>query len=115
MSDTELKVTPYAARPAGRPDECFYCHRKLGENHISDCVLIRKKVKIRLTVEYDVSVPFHWDASAVDFHRNGSSWCVDNCIDELKALAPKDGCLCRYDGLRFEYIEDTSGPFAEED
>ena len=27
-------------RPAGKPDECFYCLRKVGELHRDDCVTV---------------------------------------------------------------------------
>ena len=37
---TRLLVTPERGpRPAGRPDECFYCRRPLGAEHEPACVM----------------------------------------------------------------------------
>lgn len=32
-------------RPAGKPDECFYCHAKVGELHWPECCVVVKDVK----------------------------------------------------------------------
>lgn len=81
-------------RPAGRPNECFYCNRKVGQRHGPECVIVTKVVKIRITLEYPVTVPHFWDESQINFHRNESSWCADNAIREIEAHAEKSGCLC---------------------
>lgn len=98
-------------RPAGPPDACFYCHQKVGQKHKEDCVLTRKPVRVRVTIEYTVQVPQTWDADAVLLHRNGSSWCADNLIDELIADREwhdsTDGsCLC---GRVVFDVQDESG------
>lgn len=93
---------------------CFYCRQRVGKEHKPDCVLIVKKVRVRMTVEYDVTVPADWDADMVEFHRNDSSWCKDNAIEELRALAESDaGCLCQH--TEFEYIGDVGGPMLSEE
>ena len=38
-------------RPAGKPDECFYCNRKVGEPHGRDCVMVDRKIRARYTIE----------------------------------------------------------------
>ena len=101
MSD--FIVTEKAMRPALPDRACFYCQQPIGETHSDDCVLIEKKVKVRMTVEYEVLVPHDWDKEAVEFHRNGSSWCCNNVFKELEAL---QGCLCEY--TYFECL-DASG------
>lgn len=95
-------VTEKAQRPAKMDGTCFYCGVKIRGTHKPDCVLIKKNVRIRLTVEYDVSVPAFWDENQIEFHRNDGSWCADNCLDELRSL---DGCLCNH--AHFEHIADT--------
>ena len=110
----EFIVTEKAQRPADINGCCFYCQQPIGTPHKPDCVLINKKVKIRMTVEYFVEVPNHWTAHDIEFHRNESSWCAGNVIPELEELDDKEkGCLCRY--TRFEYIGEESEPYLSEE
>lgn len=106
-------VTRKAMRPASTAERCFYCQQPVGGCHDDDCVLVKKTVRVRMIVEYDVVVPSQWDKSAVEFHRNDGSWCADNAIRELEELAEKEGCLCH--STRYEYIGDTSGAYLAED
>lgn len=105
-------VTVEATRPAGLPDRCFYCKRLLGTTHDDDCGLIKRKVRVRMTVEYDVAVPADWGREQVEFHRNDGTWCADNALDELAAEAERNGCLCP--NTRFEYLRDIGEPYLEE-
>ena len=65
-------------RPAGRPDQCFYCRSMVGEEHKKDCVTIDKIVEIEFTVRVPVKVPHGWDQEMINFRYNDSSWCADN-------------------------------------
>ena len=105
-------VTEKAQRPARMDGACFYCQQKIGEAHKADCVLVRKKVSVRMIVEYEIDVPAHWDANSVHSHRNRGSWCSDNALNELEAIKERDGCLCHT--VRFECLADASGPQLEE-
>lgn len=107
-------VTKSAMRPASTKEQCFYCNRAIGAMHDASCVLIKKKVRVRFTVEYEVSVPASWDKHMIEFQRNDGSWCVDNAIRELEALAEAKGCLCRADSS-FEAIGDLDQPAYVED
>lgn len=111
---TQFKVTRDSMRPASEGEECcFYCAEPLGSNHLSTCVLVRKKVKVRFSIEYEVAVPSFWSGADVDFHRNDSSWCKSNVIEELRDMIHSgDDCLC-YKSL-FEYLSDVGEPFLEE-
>lgn len=51
----------HGIRPAGKPDECFYCHSKVGEPHGRDCVTITKRVRLKATIEFEVEVPHSWE------------------------------------------------------
>lgn len=82
-------------RPAGKPDECFYCHSKIGEQHKPECVCRRKTVRIRLSIEFDHDTVESWDREAIDFHLNESSYCLSNLMTEIEEDARAAGCLCR--------------------
>lgn len=103
----EFIVTEKAKRPA-KPDEngCFYCQRPIGQPHKTDCVLVRKNVKVKLTIEYEIVVPAFWDEHDIEFHRNESSW------DELEKI-DKERCLCSI--TKFKYIENTSEEYLQEE
>lgn len=36
-------------RPAGKPDECFYCNSKVGEEHGRQCCIVTKLVRLEYT------------------------------------------------------------------
>lgn len=108
----DFKVTREAMRPASEKEQCFYCGQKIGENHKDDCVLINKKVMVRMIVEYEIEVPNHWNEENVLFHRNEGSWCSDNAINELEELSQGGQCLCGK--TKFEYIGGESEPFLDE-
>lgn len=83
-------------RPAGPQDACFYCQQKVGTQHRSDCAVVTKKVRVRVTLDYDITVPYSWDSGQIEFHRNDSSWCSSNLISELEEQFGEDSeqCLC---------------------
>ena len=85
-------------RPAGKPDECLYCKQKVGEEHKYDCVILQRKVKVSYSYEIEIEVPWSWTEDEIAFHRNESSWCCDNSLDELEELRTKlnaeNSCLC---------------------
>lgn len=120
-------------RPAGRADECFYCHRKVGQEHAHNCVCIVKTVLMGVTANlgnrtvqgtWTTIVPHDWDKRMIEFHRNEGTWCGGNFLNEedrgtvtwshndqqevwsdLKRLEAGGSCLCGE--LRFEYIRTT--------
>lgn len=104
-----VKEDDTGIRPAGKPDECFYCHSKVGERHKYDCVTVVKKVKMRATIEYETEVPVHWDKEMIEFKYNEGCWCADNIVDELKSYIDylnKNGrCLCFCNQCKIELIE----------
>lgn len=101
-------------RPASNVCQCFYCKQPLGAEHKPDCVLIKKRVIVRVTIDYEIEVPADWDKSMVEFHRNEGSWCADNMIEELQALTA-ERCLCNR--AHFEFVGDAPRgvPFLKED
>jgi len=95
---------------------CFYCQQLMGDEHKVDCLLIQKKVKVRMVVEYEIEVPAHWDKGDIEFHRNDGTWCTNNAIDELQSLVVDNdeeiSCLCSY--AKYKYLGGESAPFLEE-
>lgn len=101
----------HGIRPAGKPDACFYCSSVVGTEHARDCVIVTKRVKVRYTLEIEVDVPYAWNKEFFEFHRNESSWCADNVVDEITAyverLDSEGGCVC--DNFKAEFISVTDG------
>ena len=99
-------------RPAGKPDECFYCHRKVGQLHKEDCVTITKLVRLRYIIEVDIEMPHSFDAHDIEFNRNEGSWCADNCLDEIEAHCRKEenvgSCLCNRFKAEFVSVLDST-------
>lgn len=76
-------------RPAGPPDECFYCQQKIGQPHGRECVVVLKDIELEVLCgdvvvgRYARDVPYFWDLANIDFYFNHGSWCADNCLDEV--------------------------------
>jgi len=104
MKRTNWPVEHDGIRPAGKPDECFYCHEKLGGTHKPDCVIRQRTVVVRMTVDYVIDVPEHWTEDNIQFHRNEGSWCSDNALSELEQLSGRAGCLCSF--MEFSYLRE---------
>lgn len=109
-------VTEKAMRPVSTARKCFYCDQPIGTYHKADCVLINKKVKVIASIKYEIKVPAFWDAEQIEFHRNESSWCASNVIEELQELEnnlnKEHNCMCSC--TSFKFVEDTSEPFLDE-
>lgn len=99
-------------RPAGKPDECFYCSGKVGKEHARDCVCVTKRVKVRFTVDLELDAPHSWTADKVNFRYQGSSWCGSNLAAMVTAERDQrdaDGsCMCEIvSGELLEVVDAT--------
>ena len=74
------------ARPAGLPDECFYCKMKMGSEHKTGCVIRCRTVVIEARVRLVQSVPEDWSSDQIEFHLNESSWCASSVLNDIKKL-----------------------------
>lgn len=92
-------------RPAGKPDECYYCNSKVGEIHKTDCVIIKQRVKVKYTYEIEIDVPHHWDPDMILFHRNDSTWCASNGLRDIERFLRKEGMGCPCPIFSCSYIE----------
>lgn len=95
LDPAPAEVTVEHVAPAGKPDECFWCNEKIGQQHRFECVTRRKTVRVRLSVEFDHDTVESWGQAEIEFHLNESSSCMDNLIREVWAERKKNGCLCR--------------------
>jgi len=103
---TNLLVTiENGVRPAGKPDECFYCHVKLGGHHHDECPFVTKIVKIRAVVEFDYECPRHWGKDMIEFFFNESSWCMGDLPDVLKKHMELNATECLCDNVSCELME----------
>ena len=77
-------------RPAGKPDECFYCHQKVGEKHTPECVMVTEDRLYNVWFDgnhigtWTRADPAHWDIDMCRFHKNESTWCANNMRHEGK-------------------------------
>lgn len=98
LEHTRLVTEKSGPRPAGKPDECFYCQAKIGEEHRTECVLRKKVVMLKIEVTIPVVVPADWDEDQVNFHRNDSTWCASSIVRDFvaydKATDNRTPCLC---------------------
>lgn len=108
-------VTDYAVRPAGKPGECFYCNEPLGVEHKPECVIRRRTVVVQVTTEYVVDVGESWTEDNIEFHRNESTWCASNGMDEIvRMLATRnDLCCCGY--TSYKYLREATAEDEERD
>jgi hypothetical protein len=88
-------------RPAGKPDQCFYCHRPIGQNHADDCVLRKRTVVMVLEIEVLVEVDQHRAAGAIERGFNEGTWCMDNALEGLENARRTGMCLCDLGKLVF--------------
>lgn len=129
-------------RPAGRPDECFYCQRRVGQLHKKDCSIVRKRVELKLTVTMPdgrvitgvwlTDEPHFATPQQTEFMYNESSWCAGNILhdfrrreialdcpdgwDTLEALRKTGDCLCNRTVVKFvRVVDDTPRRALRED
>jgi hypothetical protein len=90
---------------------CFYCNQAIGDCHKQDCCLVTKKVLVRATIEYEITVPSDWTDADIEFHRNDGSWCANNIARELTKEVERrgdNGCLCR--SINYVVLKVTGEP-----
>jgi hypothetical protein len=121
-ADLHVRADDDGIRPAGLPDECFYCREKIGRLHSTYCVMIRKEVELEasfrssmMTLSFRQEVPHFWDDAAIVFRYNESTWCADSlevfCDGLKKTLSISDSdCLCSVTTVRLVRVVDA-GPY----
>jgi hypothetical protein len=98
LQHTNLVTPENGPRPAGRPDQCFYCGQPVGAEHKEDCVCRVKVVMVEVTMTIPRVVPASWGADDVDFKLNESSWCANNIASDIgeymAAMSDEAPCMC---------------------
>lgn len=94
-------------RPAGPPDQCFYCAAAVGQPHARKCSLVCKRVRVKFTYAIDVQVPHNWSPQDVAFYYGASSWCALNGLALIEAHADRaETCFCGDpDGFYAEFVK----------
>ncbi len=64
-----------------------------------------KTVRIRMVVEYDISVEDGLSDADIEFNRNDGTWCANNAITELAEIFEADDAACMCPVARFEVIK----------
>lgn len=105
MPETHMVTPENGPRPAGKPDQCFYCPRHVGEEHAPDCVCRKRTVVVRATVEAVLEVPESWTTEDIEHLWNDSHTCADNFYEAITRDMPnpdpeKWGCTCNSSEIR---------------
>lgn len=108
LEHTRLVTPENGPRPNGKPDECFYCNRLVGQPHKDNCVIFSKVVMVKVAVVIPRAVPAHWEQDQIEFQMNEGSYGNDSLIHDLERhqAADKFGCLCP--GFTAEVLRDAT-------
>lgn len=112
-------------RPAGAPDECFYCRMKVGQLHAENCSIVHKIVELEITASLPDGTKILGTWTLEEAHRatpeeiehryNEGTWCVgniDRCRDKIVWHTDRDawtelqqisGCWCGGE-IRFRFV-----------
>ncbi len=111
-------------RPAGRPDQCFYCRQMVGDFHKRDCVICRKDVACTVHVEgrpvlnATIDIPAAWNPQEFYSWSNLGSWCKSNLSNgylseedtrEFESWFDPDECACP--DTEIKYVSEDPRPF----
>lgn len=98
--DFPVLPNDYGIRPAGERDQCFYCNQHVGEPHGDECVMIVRASTYevwhgdKLLGLWTRDDPAHWTNDSCEFHKNDSSWCVDNADFDFTGVPKIGECHC---------------------
>lgn len=101
MRPKDWIVTKNATRPAGMPDECFYCREKMGASHKASCVLRDRTVLVKVSFSLVWTQPESFDEEMIEFVNTGNSICASNLLDTIEKVGEGclSGCMCRHTNI----------------
>jgi len=110
LEHTRMVTPENGPRPAGKPDECFYCRQPVGSPHKDDCVCFCKIVMVKVEMTLPRVVPAHWDQHDIEFHLNDSSWCANNITNDIKRMeaADEENCRCLCHNFSGEFLREAT-------
>jgi hypothetical protein len=115
-AETHTITKDNGPRPAGKPNECFYCHRKIGQQHANDCpcrhrtIVVEARIRyVTVTSEYVTPESFN---ARHDCSDGAGTWCGDNVFKDMERCglnsdAP-EGEPCACDSVKVLYIREAS-------
>ncbi len=69
-------------RPAGKPDECFYCNQKIGTPHLDDCTMLLRKARVKITFELDAFVMNH-DKENIEYSLKYKDYAMEILLKQV--------------------------------
>lgn len=103
-----VRPDDHGIRPAGPAGVCLYCRSKVGEPHGVDCVAVTKRVRLRLTVEYERDIPAFWGEEDLLFQHYDGSYCGDNALNDIQRYLERTGqCLCSEELCVLKLVRDV--------
>lgn len=106
LENTRLVTKENGVRPAGKQDECFYCHKKCGDEHDKDCVCFEKVIMIKIEMTIPMKFPSNWNKDDIECRLNDSTYCFNNITDDIENIDRSGGCICAT--TKAEYIRDAT-------
>ena len=97
LKHTDKVTRTNGPRPAGDPDQCFFCKQPIGSQHAAHCVCRMKTVVLTLAVNIVVPVPTNWTDDEVESYFNDSSHCKNDlarAVGRMIDRFDKGECLC---------------------
>lgn len=94
----------------GRPlVACFYCRARVGQEHGAGCVMRRRTVVLRATVEFVARAPEDWDAEMVRFYYQDGTWCASNLPSMIEEhLGPDEDHRCICASTTVEFVREAT-------
>lgn len=91
---------------------CAHCHEAKGSGHAVDCVVRKRTVVVRVSVELVIAEPETWDAGMIEFFHNESSSCASNVASELEqffdVMSKEQSPACPCGFVSVAYVREAS-------
>lgn len=109
MRRESFLVTDDGSTPDKPLERCIYCSAPVNTEHGKGCVMRRRTVVLRATVEFVAVVPEDWGEDDIDCRYNQGTWCMNNLPDLLEEHVggwDSHRCLCGSPN-RIEFVQDA--------
>lgn len=72
----------WTKEPEKAQTHCLYCRQPVPD-HSPECTVPQRTVVLEMRIKFVASIPANWDQSMIEFHRNDSSYCSSNDIEQI--------------------------------
>lgn len=87
IDESTHAVTPdNGPRPAGKKNECFFCHETVGHLHKDDCPAYSRTVVLQVTIPVVVRVPVGHDTQLINWAWSEGSNCSSNIFRYIEKM-----------------------------